>query len=423
MDIMVSIPDDFRFSEEVITLKDNFVEQTDKPYNYDITFNSDKECNTNKDNPPISETKICRNCYYRRFTDKLASIRRSKRKDFILHQMSIRNDELTFLNELMDFLKDNENSLNRDDYNLTNEYEIAIDEILEAKGENDFDVNTFEEDNYLNLNDLQKFEMDLDIFISHSSVDKDVANALIDLFITALRIDPDNIRCTSVEGYKLKGGVNTDERLRKEIYSSKVLIGIISSESLKSHYVLFELGARWGSNLPFQPMVTDQSVYNVLRKPLDNLNLLNLSIHEDLQQMLEEISTDLNLNLASPTKYQKKIISLIEIIQERGIISNDDLDNSNNDIIEVELSEYTLKVLFELYNDPHGTLLVDENKDGYSINTNKKSFGDENNPRERAKWEVAFNQLLDLNFITPRGSAGTVFSMTQEGYDYVDSIK
>ncbi len=91
--------------------------------------------------------------------------------------------------------------------------------------------------------------MELDIFISHSSNDKEIASNLIDLLITSLRIDPEMIRCTSVEGYKLEGGVNTDEQLRKEIFKSKVLIGIISKESLKSHYVLFELGARWGTNL------------------------------------------------------------------------------------------------------------------------------------------------------------------------------
>jgi hypothetical protein len=54
------------------------------------------------------------------------------------------------------------------------------------------------------------------------------------------------IRNTS--GYKLSGGAKTEGELRKEIQRARYFIGPITPESLISQFVLFELGARWGSD-------------------------------------------------------------------------------------------------------------------------------------------------------------------------------
>jgi hypothetical protein len=54
--------------------------------------------------------------------------------------------------------------------------------------------------------------------------------------------------CTSVDGFRLAAGVDTDEALRAAVLQSKTLVGVITPASQKSSYVLFELGARWGTN-------------------------------------------------------------------------------------------------------------------------------------------------------------------------------
>ena len=89
------------------------------------------------------------------------------------------------------------------------------------------------------------------LFISHSSKDLEVVRALIYLFRSALAISPEEIRCTSLEGYRLPAGASVDEKLRQEVHEAKVFIGLISYNSLQSIYVVFELGARWGAGKPF----------------------------------------------------------------------------------------------------------------------------------------------------------------------------
>jgi hypothetical protein len=85
------------------------------------------------------------------------------------------------------------------------------------------------------------------VFISHSSKDVGVAEKLIQLIRPALNLKVEDIRCTSVDGYRLPGGAKTDNNLQIEIHKCELLIGLVSSDSMNSHYTLFELGARWGA--------------------------------------------------------------------------------------------------------------------------------------------------------------------------------
>src|SRR5215510_4038610 len=93
------------------------------------------------------------------------------------------------------------------------------------------------------------------LFISHSSKDLQLVRALIDLLRSALSISPEDLRCTSLDGYRLPAGVGTDDQLRLEVHDADAFIGVISYHSLQSLYVVFELGARWGARKHLVPLL------------------------------------------------------------------------------------------------------------------------------------------------------------------------
>jgi hypothetical protein len=135
------------------------------------------------------------------------------------------------------------------------------------------------------------------VFISHASADAGLAAAIIRLLRTALPLSVSDIRCTSVNGYKLEPGVDTEATLRREVNDSSVLIGLLTPMSIQSSYVLFELGARWGIQRSLIPLLACGASYAVLPGPLQGRNALSAEKRGDLQDMLDKLARDLGLRL------------------------------------------------------------------------------------------------------------------------------
>ena len=148
----------------------------------------------------------------------------------------------------------------------------------------------------------------LEIFISHSSKDVESAEKLILILRSALNLSTNQIRCTSVPGYKLKGGTNTDATLRDEIINCKVFIGMLSKNSINSTYVLFELGARWGNGTCLIPIVCEPNKNDIIKgPPLSGIHCIDGTLDTDIVQMINEIATELNIELSSTDVYLNDI--------------------------------------------------------------------------------------------------------------------
>jgi len=144
------------------------------------------------------------------------------------------------------------------------------------------------------------------VFISHSSKDADLALALIDLLQAALGLLAEQIRCSSVDGYRLPVGVNTESKLREDVNASKVVIGLITPSSLSSHYVVFELGARWGSRLFLAPLLAGVGSKE-LSAPLSLLNALSANNEAQLHQLVEDVSKQLEIPLQRVAAYVRHV--------------------------------------------------------------------------------------------------------------------
>ena len=150
------------------------------------------------------------------------------------------------------------------------------------------------------------------VFVSHSSAGEATASMFADLIRDALGLFREQIRCTSTTGYKLPAGVKIDDYLWREIHETDVLLGLISSNSVKSLYVAFELGARWAPEKPFFPVLLPGTPSSVITGPLQNLNVLNAAVRGDLFQLVEDLAAVLGVEQTLPTTFIRCIDRIVE---------------------------------------------------------------------------------------------------------------
>jgi hypothetical protein len=154
-------------------------------------------------------------------------------------------------------------------------------------------------------------ETSIDIFISHSHEDKDVATQLIEFLRSALDIEAQRIRCTTVDGYRLPVGTPTNEGLRVELLEAQAFVVLVTPNSLESKYVFFELGARWGARKPLAPILAAGATINNLKEPLSSLNVLSCNEPSQLHQLISDLGQILGRTPGNPSSYQKQLDELV----------------------------------------------------------------------------------------------------------------
>jgi hypothetical protein len=155
------------------------------------------------------------------------------------------------------------------------------------------------------------------LFISHASEDKDLAASLVELLRAALDIPADRILCTSVDGFRLLAGTDTDEALRAAVLQSKTLVGLITPASQKSSYVAFELGARWGTNRNLMPLTARGVSPGDLKGPLAGKNALDCSRRAGVQQLIGDLGTQLKMEVERGEVYDRYLDRVVRAAKTR----------------------------------------------------------------------------------------------------------
>jgi hypothetical protein len=148
----------------------------------------------------------------------------------------------------------------------------------------------------------------LDVFISHSSRDEQLARTLIEVLEAALPAI--RIRCSSVDGYRLDAGGEFETQIRQEVLVSKILLGLITPQSVRSDYVLFELGARWGVGLWTIPLLANGATVSALPGPVAHLNAIACTSTSQIHQMIEKVVAVTNLRLNEANRYEPHVVRL-----------------------------------------------------------------------------------------------------------------
>jgi TIR domain len=133
------------------------------------------------------------------------------------------------------------------------------------------------------------------IFISHSHRDRSIAAALVALLEEAFSIENTDLRCTSVQRYMLTPGERTSERLRSDIAGTELVIGLLSPDTSESNYVLCELGASWGRDVPTFPVLVRGATHANVPSPLNERHSMSLETEDDCLQLVDFVASKTSL--------------------------------------------------------------------------------------------------------------------------------
>lgn len=252
-------------------------------------------------------------------------------------------------------------------------------------------------------------ESSLDIFLSHSSRDSELAKVLVDLLRGALNIPASRIRCTSVSGYKLDVGADTNEQLRKEAVEARALVGLLTDVSIDSAYVLFELGARWGAKKFLAPLLGAGRGPEILAGPLAGLNALSCS-REDLFQLVNNLAGQLGLSTESPHAYVGLIDRVAEVssqlAEQRGLVQANEPSTNDFDAHRTEkLSDLQCEYLMEMSRPRNEGFIY--------------SGIDERKGREVAPYQEAMERFQHLTLVNYGGGG---YRLTTNGWKLADQL-
>ena len=260
---------------------------------------------------------------------------------------------------------------------------------------------------------------EIQVFISHSARDSALARLLVNLLQKSMRLSSNAIRCSSVDGYRLPGGVSTDDRLRIEVHHAKLIIGLITPSSLNSLYVAFELGARWGVGKPMIPLLASGANSAHLGGPLSGINALSCESESQVIQLIGDSATHLGIKPEEPSS----LIDEVKQLVQASANSPPEVETTNSEKLAARLLPKATELLLSATKGNNGHVAHIGTMRGQIIRAGQTGVSETDDSRSQAAWLAALNQLEQHKLVEDRSGSGMRYDPTDKGYNVADELR
>jgi len=163
------------------------------------------------------------------------------------------------------------------------------------------------------------------IFISHSHSDEALAHKFFDFLIAALKLDDEDILCTSDPNSGLSFNSNSiSDQLKSNLKGADALVALITTDSLRSPWIPFEIGSFWPTEktivLILGPSLTPERLPGPLKGWL-SICIDNSQAFEQLNQVINQLEIKLdirqNVNRSRRDRYLKEFITRFQAWESR----------------------------------------------------------------------------------------------------------
>jgi TIR domain len=157
---------------------------------------------------------------------------------------------------------------------------------------------------------------DIRLFVSHSHYDKKIAAALVDV-IEATMVPRERILCTSHDNpkYREPEGVDVSRYLRDHLTQSSCVIGLLTPNSMKSPWCLFELGGAWALATRTYPLLAGGLSQEDLPAALKGTDAAQLTESEEIRRVLANVRRALGWDQRVKGSAAKEIDHLLYLVR------------------------------------------------------------------------------------------------------------
>lgn len=158
------------------------------------------------------------------------------------------------------------------------------------------------------------------VFVSHSSIDRDLASEFVDTIVTlGSGVPRDKIFFSSGSGTGVPSGEDLSAYVRRAAQDATLTIAIITPQFLQSAYCLAEMGAAWsrtGALFPLLHPGVDRAALNgvlngVVVRTLDDTNALD-ELHDRLQQLAIGTSNDTGTWIRHRKRWLDSVLNMLQ---------------------------------------------------------------------------------------------------------------
>jgi hypothetical protein len=132
------------------------------------------------------------------------------------------------------------------------------------------------------------------LFISHAVKDKELVDALIELFEGGIGFKKETIFCSSAEGQGIPNGQDFGPYMRTQLQNASIVIAVVTENYYDSAFCLCETGGAWYGEKPFIPLLSPPVNYGDLRGALYGKQATLLDSPKGLNEVYDQLRAHLD---------------------------------------------------------------------------------------------------------------------------------
>lgn len=257
------------------------------------------------------------------------------------------------------------------------------------------------------------------IFISHSSMDAEFAEALVNM-LHAIGVQYNEIFCSSVPGCWVEEGQDFIQTIKKHFQDYELyMLYIHSPRFYNSHVCLNEMGAAWIAQSDYSSFLTSDMSYEQMDAVVRNTEIAIKVDTNDANFRLNDWQNRLLRWLNKPA------VETNVWEYHRGIFLNTvkNIHYNQKKTSEIQLSEYDEERLKKWIDSGDNSLFQVWYAEGSAtFGLGAKNQYTVKGGREIAEWEAFFKRLLSLKFVEIVGykNGHPYYKLTEAAYRYFD---